>query len=179
MQLRIWQQDTVCPIVGDLTLSFSVIVALYGLEDWTKLCLGYRLDASFQMLLSGHLIRHPPEACTAGRNWLSLLTNETKVLQRWQWRNTGSLLRKGLWLFNQEICLLLFRQSPRSSTERMNKIFDFKTNWLTQIFSLAKVFVTSQGHQGYCIKLILNTSGVLISLLKLLANASRICFCVT
>ena len=38
------------------------------------------------------------------------------------------------------------------------------------------MYVTSQGRQGYYIKLVLNTSGSLISLLKLLANALQICF---
>ena len=39
--------------------------------------------------------------------------------------------------------------------------------------------VTSQGQQGYYSKLVLNTSGTLIALLKLLANALQICFWVT
>ena len=39
--------------------------------------------------------------------------------------------------------------------------------------------VTSQGQQGYYIKLVLDTSGTLIALLKLLANALQICFWVT
>ena len=39
--------------------------------------------------------------------------------------------------------------------------------------------VTSQGQQAYYIKLVLNTSGTLIALLKLLPTASQIYFCVT
>ena len=39
--------------------------------------------------------------------------------------------------------------------------------------------VTSQGQQAYYITLDLNTSGTLVALLKLLANALQIYFCVS
>ena len=173
-----------------------MIVRLHELEDLTKLCAGLLLDASYQKSLLRYVHWHPPEACINGRNWLSLLSIETKVLQRWPWRNTGSLIEQRSMTFsNREIFFLLFRQSSWLSTGRMNKISDFKTNWPRQKFLVSLTFdlnvstfyphfqksvsVTSQGRQGYYIKLVLNTSGSLISLLKLLANVFQTCFCVT